>query len=70
MTGTRRFLVAKVQGTSCEAVLDADDVYSKAKCTCSYFFKTRLRAGPCRHLLALRLASQTHGQHGMGIPNN
>jgi hypothetical protein len=51
----RRLLVAKVRDTSCEAVLDADGVLSRAKCTCSYFHRFRLRAGPCRHLLALRL---------------
>ncbi|HVV84098.1 MAG TPA: SWIM zinc finger family protein [Kofleriaceae bacterium] len=51
----RRALVAKVGGTSCEAVLDADDALGRARCTCSYFHRFRLRAGPCRHLLALRL---------------
>lgn len=51
----RRALVAKVGGTSCEAVLDADDRLGRARCTCSYFHRFRLRAGPCRHLLALRL---------------
>lgn len=51
----RRALVARVGGTTCEAVLDADDAISRAKCSCSYFFRFRLRAGPCRHLLALRL---------------
>jgi hypothetical protein len=51
----RRLLVARVGDTACEAVLDADGVLSRAKCTCSYFHRFRLRAGPCRHLLALRL---------------
>lgn len=53
--GARRAVVARVKGTSCEAVLDADDAIKKASCTCSYFYKNRLRAGPCRHLLAIRL---------------
>ena len=51
----RRLVVAKAGDTSCEAILDADGALSKARCTCSFFHKTRLRAGPCRHLIALRL---------------
>jgi hypothetical protein len=50
----RRLLVAKVDGTSCEGILDADGGFTRAKCSCSFFHRTRLRAGPCRHLLALR----------------
>jgi hypothetical protein len=55
LAGARRAVVAKVKGTSCEAMLDADSAIKKARCTCSYFYKNRLRAGPCRHLLAVRL---------------
>lgn len=54
----KRLLVAKVQNTSCEAIIDADGQLGKARCTCSFFYKSRLRAGPCRHLLALRLKAQ------------
>jgi len=50
----RRFFAAKVRETSCEGMLDVDAAFTRAKCTCSFFFKTRLRAGPCRHLIALR----------------
>jgi hypothetical protein len=53
--GAKRLVVAKVKGTSCEALFDLDGVLSRAKCTCSFFHRMRLRAGPCRHLLALRL---------------
>ncbi|MDQ3337533.1 MAG: SWIM zinc finger domain-containing protein [Myxococcota bacterium] len=53
--GAKRLVVAKVKGTSCEALFDLDGVISRAKCTCSFFHRMRLRAGPCRHLLALRL---------------
>ena len=55
LTGARRAVVAKVKGTSCEAVLDGDGMIKKASCTCSFFQQNRLRAGPCRHLLAVRL---------------
>lgn len=53
--GGRRLFVFNVQGTACEAVVDADLAFKKAKCTCSFFYKNSLRAGPCRHLVALRL---------------
>lgn len=53
--GGRRLYVFKAQDTSCEAVVDADLAFKKAKCTCSFFYKNGLRAGPCRHLVALRL---------------
>lgn len=55
ITAERTLVVAKVDGTSCEAIFDADGAFSKAKCSCRHFYKFRLRAGPCRHLLALRL---------------
>ena len=38
----------------CEVMLDADGRMKRAKCGCSHFFKSGLRQGPCRHLLALR----------------
>jgi hypothetical protein len=53
--GGRRLIVFKAQETSCEAVVDSDLAFKKAKCTCSFFYKNGLRAGPCRHLVALRL---------------
>lgn len=46
---------AKVDGTACEALLDLDGGFSQARCQCHHFRRFRLRAGPCRHLLALRL---------------
>lgn len=53
--GGKRLLLAKVAGESCETILDADGVYSRARCTCTHFRRYRLRNGACRHLLALRL---------------
>jgi hypothetical protein len=53
--GPKQLVVGKVKGTSCEALFDLDGVISRAKCSCSFFHRMRLRAGPCRHLLALRL---------------
>lgn len=52
----RRLLAARVERTACEGILDADGAWARAKCECSYFYKHRLRGGPCRHLLALQLS--------------
>jgi hypothetical protein len=57
--GNRRMIVGTVNGTKCEAVLDSDWIIRKGACTCSYFFKSRMRKGPCQHLLALRMQAQT-----------
>lgn len=55
LPGERLLVVAEAHGTACEAIFDADFVMRKAKCGCSHFYKNGLRAGPCRHLLAVRL---------------
>ncbi len=57
LPGGRRLFVFKALDTSCEAVVDADGAFKSAKCTCSFFFKNRLRSGPCRHLVALKLST-------------
>lgn len=54
--GTSRLLLSGTVGnTQCEALLDADGIFKKGQCNCSFFYKNRLRRGPCRHLLALKL---------------
>ncbi|MBB3225392.1 SWIM zinc finger family protein [Pseudoduganella umbonata] len=40
--------------------LDADLRIADGACQCEYFYRNRLRQGPCAHMLALRLA-QGHG---------
>jgi hypothetical protein len=55
LANNRRLIVARAEKTECEGVLDADGAWSRAKCSCSYFYKNRLRGGPCRHLLAAQL---------------
>jgi hypothetical protein len=55
LPGARRHLMATVKDTTCEGLLDPDGRFTQAKCGCSHFYKFRLRNGPCRHLLALRL---------------
>lgn len=58
----RQLVIARVrtesgtrEGVRCEAVFDADGAYSKATCGCDHFRQFRLRKGPCRHLIALKL---------------
>jgi hypothetical protein len=55
LAGGRRLLVARAGGTGCEGIVDLDGAFRGAKCSCSFFYRNRLRAGPCRHLLALRM---------------
>ena len=59
MPGGRRLVAGQVERTACEALLDADGAFSRAKCGCSHHRRLGLRAGPCRHLLALHLTVRT-----------
>lgn len=56
VAGDKRHLVAEVAGVCCEATADPDGVVTRARCSCRYFVRNRLRAGPCRHLVALCLS--------------
>ena len=53
-------LTATAAGIDCEATLDPDGAMTETRCGCSHYYKFKLRKGPCRHLLALRLASPAH----------
>jgi len=49
------FLVTGVaEGKPVELFLNADGLIKRGKCLCSHHYKFGIRAGPCRHLLALR----------------
>ena len=62
ITGGRRLLQATIGKLECEAIVDLDGGFKNAKCECAHFYKFRLRAGPCRHLLALRLHSASESK--------
>ena len=47
-------LTAESEGHSVEALIDADAMVKRGKCTCSWHFKFGIRNGPCRHIQALR----------------
>jgi SWIM zinc finger len=55
LVGAKLLVVAKVENTSVEALFTPDRRMGRARCSCSYFHKNRMRTGPCRHLLALQL---------------
>jgi hypothetical protein len=52
-----RALAGTVENKKVEGVLDGDDSFIGGKCDCSHHFRFKLRAGPCRHLQALRTAA-------------
>ncbi len=57
LAGGRRLLAARAGETGCEGIVDLDGAFRNAKCSCSFFYANRLRKGPCRHLLALRMTA-------------
>lgn len=47
-------LTGVAEGKPVELFLNADGLIKRGKCICSHHYKFGIRAGPCRHLLALR----------------
>jgi hypothetical protein len=52
--GGLRAIVGKVENRKVEVVCDADGRAIRGQCNCSHYFRFKLRAGPCRHMQALR----------------
>ena len=52
-----RALVGRVDGKEIEVVSNADGRVTRGRCNCSHYFRFKLRAGPCRHMQALRRAA-------------
>jgi hypothetical protein len=60
------FLVTGVaDGKPVELFLNADGLIKRGKCVCSHHFKFGIRAGPCRHLLALRTLAMRETESGV-----
>jgi len=60
--GRLRIIVAKVgDQREVEVGLDPDGVIRKGRCNCSFFYRNKLRQGPCRHILAVRLSKMGQG---------
>lgn len=55
--GGLRAVVGRVNGKDIEVVCDADGRVTRGQCSCSHYFRFKLRAGPCRHMQALRRAA-------------
>jgi hypothetical protein len=55
--GSVRAVVGRVDGKNIEIVCDADGRITRGQCHCSHYFRFKLRAGPCRHMQALRRAA-------------
>jgi hypothetical protein len=47
-------IIGVAEGKPVEVFLNADGLIKRGKCVCSHHFKFGIRAGPCRHLLAMR----------------
>ncbi|HEX9046198.1 MAG TPA: metal-binding protein [Verrucomicrobiae bacterium] len=48
-----------------ELFLNADGLIKRGKCPCSHHYKYGIRAGPCRHLLALRTLAMRETESGV-----
>jgi hypothetical protein len=49
-----RILAGQAEGRDVEVVMNADGKVTRGQCNCSHYFRFKLRAGPCRHMQALR----------------
>ena len=52
-----RAIVGRVEDRDVEVLCDADGKVTRGQCNCSHYFRFKLRAGPCRHMQALRRAA-------------
>jgi len=66
--GGGSLIVGKAENKPLELLLDADGRIRRGKCVCGHHFKFGLRAGPCRHLLALRWLAQRGPDSGHDSP--
>jgi hypothetical protein len=55
--GGIRAVVGRVENKDIEILSDADGKITRGQCNCSHYFRFKLRAGPCRHMQALRRAA-------------
>ena len=52
-----RAIMGRVENRDVEFVADQDGKITRGQCNCSHYFRFKLRAGPCRHMQALRRAA-------------
>lgn len=56
-----RAITGNVPERPAEILLDKDHKITRGKCTCSFFYQSGLRKGPCRHMQALRAVATGGG---------
>ena len=56
--GGGKIYFGEVDRHEVEVVIDADGLIRRGKCNCSHHYKSGIRLGPCRHLLALRAVAE------------
>jgi len=56
LPGGKKFSGGKADGTPVEMILDGENQIKRGKCLCGHFKTYGLRDGPCRHMLAMRMA--------------
>jgi hypothetical protein len=56
-----RALSGNVPERPTDILLDRDNKIVRGKCTCSFFYQSGLRRGPCRHMQALRSVALSGG---------
>jgi hypothetical protein len=52
-----RAIVGRIEDRDVEVLCDPDGKITRGQCSCSHYFRFKLRAGPCRHMQALRRAA-------------
>ncbi len=62
--GGLRAVVGTVEDRDVEVLTDADGKVIRGQCNCSHYFRFKLRAGPCRHMQAVRRAA--NGERPVG----
>ena len=60
-------LTGKVDATPVEIMVDADGRIRRGSCGCNYYRKFNLKAGPCRHMLALRWRSSVSAMQAHAV---
>ncbi len=49
-----RVVVGRVESRDVEFIADSDGKITRGQCNCSHYYRFKLKAGPCRHMQALR----------------
>ena len=59
-----RAIVGQAEKRECEVLIDTDGRVIRGQCNCSHYYRFKLRAGPCRHMQALRRAANGEAPPG------